>query len=144
MGGPKANERERRKSMFTLRVGLRCRSIGNQESGKSANEALRTSGNIVNISKRNGIRGTFWMHQALHETFSEFPSLPSMKRTNAPFKPFFYYARAAGFSVFVMIYQQCNTPGIHPRIDRHMLMKKSAPQPRLRKTGTGGRKRPRK
>ena len=32
------------------------------------------------------------------------------------------------------------TPGIQPRMDRQMLIRKSAPQPRLKKTARGGRK----
>ncbi len=37
-------------------------------------------------------------------------------------------------------YQAWNTPGIQPRRHSRMLMRRSAPQPRLRTTATGGRK----
>jgi hypothetical protein len=36
------------------------------------------------------------------------------------------------------------TPGIHPRIERRMLIRKSALQPRFKKTARGGRKMARK
>jgi hypothetical protein len=36
------------------------------------------------------------------------------------------------------------TPGIHPRIDSKILIKKSAPQPVLKNTANGGRKSARK
>jgi hypothetical protein len=36
------------------------------------------------------------------------------------------------------------TPGIHPSIERRMLIRKSALQPRFRKTARGGRKMARK
>lgn len=50
----------------------------------------------------------------------------------------------AGFSNLEITHHAWMTPGIHPKIDRRMLMRKFESQPVLKKTAKGGRKRARK